>query len=98
MLRTLHNFLSIIHCPDVDLDLFWTLATSPIHSWDGNVFQILVLKKGHTSVDSLEKSLWILRLRFKFLFTSPLITQEGKGKQSTSVICPKLITPFKVDT
>jgi hypothetical protein len=26
------------------------------------------------SVDSLEKSLWIFRLRLKFLFTSPLIT------------------------
>jgi hypothetical protein len=31
-----------------------------------------VLKKGYNSVDSLEKSLWILRLRFKFSFTSPL--------------------------
>ncbi len=34
-----------------------------------------VLKKGYNSVDSLEKSSWILWLRFKFSFTSPLRTQ-----------------------
>jgi hypothetical protein len=32
-------------------------------------------KKGYDSVDSLEKSLWILRLGFNFSFTSPIRTQ-----------------------
>jgi hypothetical protein len=53
--------------------------TSPIYTVMAELGQKCVptnvLKKGYTSVDSLEKSLWILRLRFKFLFTSPHITQ-----------------------
>jgi hypothetical protein len=29
---SLHNLMSMMHCSDADLDLFWTLATSPIHT------------------------------------------------------------------
>jgi hypothetical protein len=74
----LHNLMSMMHCSDANLDLVWTLATSPIHTVMTELGQKcvpkIVLKKGYNSVDSLEKSLWILRLRFKFSCTSPLRT------------------------
>jgi hypothetical protein len=76
---SLHTLMSMMHYADALLDLFWTLATSPIHTVMAELGQKCVpknvLKKGYNSVDSLEKSLWILRLRFKFSFTSSLRTQ-----------------------
>ncbi len=73
------NLMSMMHCSDADLNLFWTLATSPIPTVMTELGQKCVpknvLKKDYNSVDSLKKSLWIFRLRFKFSFTSPLRTQ-----------------------
>jgi hypothetical protein len=67
--------MSMMHCSDADLDLFWTLATSSFHTVMTELGQKCVpknaLKKGYNYVDFLEKSLWILRLRCKFSFISP---------------------------
>jgi hypothetical protein len=67
----------MMHCSDANLDLYWTLATS-LHTLMRELGQKCVpknvLKKSYNSVDSVEKSLWILRLIFKFSFIFPLRT------------------------
>jgi len=60
------NLLHMLQCSKEQIDLFWQLANSDVENLVKNLRQQLP-KKVTNSLDSIEKCLWILRQKFKFM-------------------------------
>jgi hypothetical protein len=55
--------MNVLHCLKQDIDLFWSIATSPVQSILHALNETHVPKavqRGGIEIDSIEKSLWIL--------------------------------------
>ncbi len=57
------NLMNVLHCSKQDIDLFWSIVTSPVQSILRALNETHVPKavqRGGIEIDSIEKSLWIL--------------------------------------
>jgi hypothetical protein len=57
------NLMNVLHCSKQDIDLFWSIVTSPVQSIIHALNETHVPKavqRGGIEIDSIEKSLWIL--------------------------------------
>jgi len=73
------NLMNLLHCSPADMTSFLNLATSPLHSilHSLNEVQLPRAVMGNSfGIDSIEKSLWILRKKFNFATTSKLRDSE----------------------
>ncbi len=73
------NLMNMLHCSRGKLDTFWDMATMSVQETQFVLKDLLNNKKvingvikGNLEVDSIEKSLWILRKRFNFAKTAKL--------------------------
>ncbi len=57
------NLMNVLHCLKQDIDLFWSIVTSPVQSILCALIETHVPKavqRGGIEIDSIGKSLWIL--------------------------------------
>ena len=57
------NLMNVLHCSKQDIDLFWSIVTSPVQSILHALNETHVPKavqRGGIEIDSIKKSLWIL--------------------------------------
>jgi hypothetical protein len=67
------NLMNVLHCPQNEVKQFWDTAQSPMHLILQTFGESSVPKAAFKSggeCDSIQKSLWILRKKFKFSTTS----------------------------
>jgi len=91
------NLMNILHCPQNEVKQFWDIVQSPMHL----ILQTLgessvpkaVLKSGG-ECDSIQKSLWILRKKFKFNTTSLLRIECFKNLKNTIEILTEIKFPL----
>ncbi len=76
------NLMNVLHCNEIDIYQFWCNVQSPILLIQKILGESLVpkavQKKIGSECDSIEKSLWILRKKFKFTTTSLLRIEHFK--------------------
>ncbi len=80
------NLMNVLHCSKQDIDLFWSIVTSPVQSILHALNETHVLKavqRDGIEIDSIKKSLWILRKKFKFVTTSKLKTSSFQCLKQT---------------
>ncbi len=67
------NLMNVLHCNEIEVNQFWSIVQSPIHLIQTTLAESLmpkaVQKKPGSECDSIQKSLWILRKKFKFSTT-----------------------------
>ncbi len=75
----IRNLMNMLHCLRDKLDTFWDMATMSVQETQLALKDLLNnnkvpngVIKGNSEVDSIEKSLWILRKKFNFATTSKL--------------------------
>jgi hypothetical protein len=89
--------MNVLHCPENEVNQFWDIVQLPVHL----ILQTLgessmpkaVLKSGG-ECDSIQKSLWILCIKFKFSTTSLLQIECFKNLQEAINILRNMKFPL----
>jgi hypothetical protein len=70
----LKNLLYMLKMNAQDIEEFWTLVTSPISTISDSLQEDVpkAVCNSHQQVNSIQKCLWILRTKFRFIFTQKL--------------------------
>ena len=81
------NLMNLFHCNEIEVNQFWSIVQSPINLIQKNLGESAVpkavQKKLGSKCDSIQKSLWILRKKFKFTTTSLLRIEHFKYLKNT---------------
>ncbi len=76
------NLMNVLDCNEIDMNQFWCIVQSTNYLIQKILGESLepkaVQKKLGSECDSIEKSLWILRKKFKFTTTSLLRIEHFK--------------------
>ncbi len=78
------NLMNMLHCSENDMKQFWDIVQSPVHLTQQTLGESCVPKaviKSCGEIDSIEKSLWILRKKIKFSTTSAFQIQRFQNLQ-----------------
>ena len=90
--------MNVLHCNEIDMNQFWCIVQSPIHLIQKKLGESLVpkavQKKLGSKCDSIEKSLWILRKKFKFTTTSLLRIEHFKNLKNAIKILMDIKFPL----
>jgi hypothetical protein len=86
----IRNLMNILHCLTEDMNLFWELSTSNLSSIMMSLNELEVPKKVFKpglEIDLIERCLWVLCTRFKFVTTSKLkVSRFQSLKQSLTAL------------
>jgi len=92
------NLMNVLHCNEIEVNQFWSIVQSPIHLIQTTLGESLVpkavQKKLGSKCDSIQKSLWILRKKFKFNTTSLLRIECFKNLKNAIEILTEIKFPL----
>ena len=81
------NLMNVVNCSDDDMKLFWSIVCDQSMQSVCEKLQVMavpkIVHKTGGGVDSIEKSLWILREKFKFHTTTRMKESSFQNLQNT---------------
>ncbi len=92
------NLMNVLHCNEIEVNLFWSIVQSPIPLIQTTLGESLVpkavQKKLSSKCDSIQKSLWILSKKIKFSTTSLLRIECFKNLKTAIEILMEIKFPL----